>query len=72
MAKQLPTIDMILEDSSEYEFSSDDEIVFYSPIKPTLIKTDNNKCTDKECYFCSIIKSDCSNNDISVFKNNSK
>jgi len=71
MNKELPTIDMIL-DSSTDEFSSDDEIVYFSPITKPTLKSSNKKCTDKDCYFCSIIKSDCTNKDISIFKNNSK
>lgn len=70
MSKQLPTIDMIL-DSSTDEFSSSDEIEFYSPIKPNLIKT-GKKCTDTDCYFCNILKSNCTGKDVSVFKNSSK
>ena len=70
MAKQLPTIDMILDSSTE-EFSSDDEIFFYSPItQPKLIS--NKKCNGKDCYFCNILKSDCTDKDVSVFKNTSK
>ncbi len=66
MANQLPNIDMSL-DSSTDEFSPDDEIIFYSPIKPTLIKT-GKKCNDTDCYFCNILKSDCTGKDVSVFK----
>jgi len=70
MANQLPTINMI-DSLSTDEFSSDDEIIFYSPIKPTLIKT-GQKCNDTDCYFCNILKINCKGKDVSVFKNTSK
>ena len=69
MAKQLPTIDMILDTSSDDESSSDE--IFFSPItQPKLIST--KKCTDTDCYFCYILKSNCTGKDISIFKNSSK
>lgn len=70
MAK-LPEInfDDILDSSSDDESSSDE--IFFSPItQPKLIST--KKCTDTDCYFCNILKSNCTGKDVSVFKNSSK
>ena len=67
MAK-LPEIkfDDLLDDSS-----TDDEDNFFSPItQPKLIST--KKCNDTDCYFCSVIRDDCTGKDISIFKNSSK
>jgi len=51
--------------------TSDDEDNFFSPItQPKLITS--KKCTDTECYFCSVIRDDCTGKDVSVFKNSSK
>jgi len=51
--------------------TSDDEDNFFSPItQPKLITS--KKCDDTDCYFCDILKSDCTGKDISIFKNSSK
>jgi len=66
MSIKRPVIEMLLS-STEEEYSSSEE-VYFSPIKkPRLIKV-SKKCEDKDCYFCNIIKKDCSNEDITIFK----
>lgn len=65
MSNKRPAIEMLL---SSTEDSSTEEEIYFSPIKkPRLIKV-SKKCEDKDCYFCNIIKKDCSNEDITIFK----
>lgn len=63
MSNKRPVIEM---SSTEEDYSSStEEEIYFSPIKkPRLSK----KCEDKDCYFCNIIKKDCSNEDITIFK----
>lgn len=56
---ELPEIKM-----SELVDSSSEDEMFFSPIKkPKLIK-----CDAKDCYFCNILKDNCSGKDVSIFK----
>jgi hypothetical protein len=55
---KLPEIKM-----SELVDSSSEDEMFFSPItKPKLIK-----CEDKDCYFCDILKDNCSGKNVSIF-----